>query len=101
MEFSNEERLATVTIVEDFDPVDPTSTSRPGAQLTSDEDQQSHSKTRRPVRPIQGNTIVKTHKPSKPKFTYETKAARAYEKKKQAARRGEKTRFAKGRRMGK
>lgn len=101
MEFSNEEQLATVTIVEDFDPVDPTSTSHPGAQFNSDEDQQSRSKTRRPVRPVQDKTIVKAHKPPKPKFTYETKAARTYEKKKQAARRGEKAIFAKGRRIGK
>ena len=101
MEFSNEEQLATVTIVDDFDPVDPTSASRPGAQFNSDEDQQSRSKTRGPVRPAQGKTIVKAHKPPKPKFTYETKAARTYEKKKQVARRGEKTRFAKGRRIGK
>lgn len=94
MEFSNEEQLATVTIVEDFDPLDPTSTSHSGAQLPSDEEQQSRSDIRRPARLAQVKTIVKARKPPKPKFAYETKAARKYEKKKQATRRDEKTRFA-------
>ena len=98
MEFSNEEQLATVTIVEDFDPVDPTSTPHSGAQLNSGEEQKSRSNTRRPARLAQVKTIVKARKPPKPKFAYETKAARKYEKKKQAARRDEKSRFA---RMGK
>lgn len=97
MEFSNEERLATVTIVEDFDPVDPTSTSYLGAQADSDEEQQSRYRIRRPVQHAQVRTIVKALKPPKPKFTYETKAARKHEKKKQAARRNEKTGLTKGR----
>lgn len=101
MEFSNEERLATVTIVEDFDPIDPTSTSHPGVQFASGEEQESRYRLRRPVQPAQVRTITRALKPSKPKFAYETKAARTYEKKKQAARREEKTRFAKGRQKDK
>jgi len=101
MGFSNEEQLATVTIVEDFDPVDPASTSHPGVQFTSDEGQQSRPKIRGPVRSTQVKTIVKARKPPKSEFAYETKAVRKYEKKKQAARRDQKSRFAKGRQMGK
>lgn len=97
MEFSNEEQLATVTILEDFDPVDHTSTSHPDVRSGSDEEQKSRSRIRRPVQPAKSRTITKALKPPKPKFAYETKAARKYEKKKQAARRDEKARFAKGR----
>lgn len=97
MEFSDKERLATVTVVEDFDPVNPTSTSYLGAQVDSDEEQQSRYRMRRPVQHAEVRTIVRALRPPKPKFTYETKAARKYEKKKQAARRNEKTRQAKGR----
>jgi ribosomal RNA-processing protein 17 len=101
MEFSDEEQLATVTIVEDFDLVDPTSTSHPSAQFASDEEQQSQSKTRKPIQPAQVNAVAEALRPSKPKFAYETKAARKYEKKKQAARRDERARLAKGRQKGK
>ena len=101
IEFSNEEQLATVTVVEDFDPVDPTSTSHPGTQFALDGEQESRYRIRRPVQPAQVKVITKALIPSKPKFAYETKAARKYEKKKQAARRDEKARFAKGRQKDK
>jgi ribosomal RNA-processing protein 17 len=100
MEFSDEEQLATVTIVEDFDPVDPTSNSHLTAQFASDEEQQPRDQRRGPITPTQFKAIAREIKFSKPKFAYETKAARKYEKNKQAARRNEKAR-AKGRQKGK
>jgi len=101
MEYSDEEQLATVTIVEDFDPVDTLSMSHLGIQIASDEEQQPRHRTRRFVQPAQVKAFAKALKPPKPKFAYETKAARKHEKKKQAARRDEKARSAKGRQQGK
>lgn len=100
MEFENEEQLATVTVVEDFDAADIKLLSS-GVDNTK-EGQSSSTRASAPVRqPSQAQKLLKSKnksKPTKPKFRYETKAATKREKVKQRAKREERTKRKNGRR---
>lgn len=109
VEFSDEEQLATVTIVEDFDIQDPTGTFKADSALSNTDpsptealaDSKSKSiPAKSPRSKPTASKAVKAAKPAKAKFHYETKAARTHEKKKQKMRRNEKGRLAEGREKG-
>ncbi|KIM32995.1 hypothetical protein M408DRAFT_326668 [Serendipita vermifera MAFF 305830] len=97
MEFENEEQLATVTVVEDFDAVDLKLLS--GVEPAK-EDKSTYipPPTKTATSRVQTSKSTKKLKPTKPKFRYETKAATKREKTKQRAKREERAKRKNGRR---
>jgi len=97
MEFENEEQLATVTVVEDFDAADLKTLSPERATFKENQSKGISGVAKGPPRPQQR---PKNAKPTytKPKFKYETKAARIHEKIKQRGRREERAKRKNGRR---
>ena len=99
-EYENEEQVATVTVVEDFD-IDtlihakpPSEHPDPGSSSNQDRDQARSPEHRANKKPISSSTKTsgtsKARATSGKKIKYETKAARLAEKKKQHARKFEK-----------
>ncbi|PVG04870.1 hypothetical protein CPB86DRAFT_792720 [Serendipita vermifera] len=87
MEFEGEEQLATVTIVEEFDADELKNTHSTNGKDASKHTAPAHlPKKTKPTETHRRKADIK----SKPKFRYETKAARKHEKQKQRARREEK-----------
>ena len=97
--YSDEEQLATVTIVEDFDPSTlihgPASSSEPQAKSPSLLPPPSPRRGGVRVRDVEGRSKKKTAMTTK-KVRYETKAARKATQVKQRARRTEKAELAGG-----
>ncbi|KIK28009.1 hypothetical protein PISMIDRAFT_7950 [Pisolithus microcarpus 441] len=97
-EYEGEEQLATVTVVEDFDP----------AALLIHEEQEQHPKSRLPARGLpstvegtpnshqQANSTARNKSKKRSKVKYQTKAERTAERAKQRARRTEKAERAGG-----
>lgn len=88
MEFENEEQVATVTIVEDFEASDLKMLSNGSAPPKAPSSKPDHQSSQKSTK----SKLAKAKKPvnPKPKFRYETKAAKKHEKIKQKARREEK-----------
>lgn len=88
MAFENEENLATVTVVEDFDPGETRFSSSVFTQTKA-----SPSNDNTPRKAAKEQKIANAQRPinQKAKFFYETKAARKYEKIKQRLRKDERS----------
>ncbi|KAF5317218.1 hypothetical protein D9611_003988 [Ephemerocybe angulata] len=98
-EYEDEEVVATVTVVEDFDPSTLTTAEPLPAQRTSEEPSQPNSSSKPPPsHEKRGQAPKKLHKPKvrEKKIRYETKAARKHQHEKQRSRQHQKAELAGG-----
>jgi len=95
-EYENEEQVATVTVVEDFDmdtlihAEPPSEHPNPGSSSNRDHARRLECRSEKPKPTANTSGTSKKKATSAKKFKYETKAARFAEKKKQQARKLEK-----------